>query len=162
MTHSLKSCESLDQLHGLVEEHAKRFNLVHFKVAVRKLSQLIMPGDDAWHEEDWFPLFNRAVVLAPTWSAEDISNLTYDVSVFEGGAAASFKGALQRRAVQIVDFSQKQIAKCLYGLAFFPAEVIIPEIINAMARRVDTMEFATQDHYYWGLQVRPPLPDRGC
>ena len=54
-------------------------------------------------------------------------------------------------------FTQSGIAKFLYGLAHFPAEVIINETVDAMARRVDAMlpEFANQAHFYWGLQVRP-------
>jgi len=54
-------------------------------------------------------------------------------------------------------FSQSQIAKFLYGLAHFPVEVIFPETVDAMARRVGTMlpEFANQVHFHWGLQVRP-------
>ena len=103
MTTMIKNCESLGQLYGLVQAHAAEFNHINFRAATRKLSDLILANDDdAWNEEDWLPLFNRAAALAPTWSAEDMSQMAYRVSAFEGRAASGFKGALQRRALQMV------------------------------------------------------------
>lgn len=164
LTSLINRCGDLAQLHALVENHCASFNERHIQVSIRKLSHLVetirFQGNSApFNTALWVQLFDKAVELADTLSVEDIALSTYAVSTIEGEGAARFMAKLQTRALQIMGefFDLKSLAKFLYGLAHARTEGIPHGLIEATARRVETLlpKYAGKDKLHWGLQVRP-------
>jgi len=165
LTTLIKDCGDLASLHTLVQIHCDEFNGRHIQVAIRKLSDLVQTirsegNAGRFNEALWVPLFDRAVVLADSLSADDVALLTYAVSTIEGNGAARFMEKLLSCALQLMgEMPLKELAKFMYGMAHAPTEVIPDGLLEATVRRVKTLlpKNIGKGDLYSGLKVRPHL-----
>jgi len=165
LTNLIQECGDLASLHTLVQIRCDEFNERHIQVAIRKLSYLVqtirLQGNALrFNEAKWVTLFDRAVALADRLSANDVALLTYAVSTIEGNAAARFMATLLPCALQLMgEMPLKELAKFMYGMAHAPTEVIPDGLVEATARRAETLlpnNLAKAD-LFSGLKVRPNL-----